>query len=124
MLMADTDTLPEAGRAFTTNLLAQVPGLKEGISVAMRLNLLLRHKSQESLASVLDDASSTLLANFGASDTALLDVLFGRVPPRGRLPFDLPSSMQEVENQRPDVPGDTANPLYRFGDGLDLPPRR
>ena len=67
---------------------------------------------------------TALVANFGASDTALLDVLFGRVPPRGRLPFDLPSSMQEVENQRPDVPGDTANPLYRFGDGLDLPPRR
>ena len=67
MLMADTDTLPEAGRAFTANLLAQVPGLEEGISVAMRLNLLLRHKSQESPASILDDAAGTLLANFGAS---------------------------------------------------------
>ena len=67
MLMADTDTLPEAGRAFTTNLLAQVPGLEEGISVARRLDQLLRHKSRERLAGVLDDAAGTLLANFGAS---------------------------------------------------------
>ena len=67
MLMADTITLPEAGQAFTSNILAQVPGLAEGIAVAKRLNLLLRHKSQESLAGVLDDAAGTLLADFAAS---------------------------------------------------------
>ncbi len=67
MLMADTETLPEAGRTFTSNSLAQVPGLAEGIAVAKPLNLLLRHKSQESLAGVLDDAAGTLLANFAAS---------------------------------------------------------
>ena len=38
MLMADTGALPEAGQAFTSNLLAQVPGLAEGIAVAKRLN--------------------------------------------------------------------------------------
>ena len=67
MLMADTSTLPEAGQAFTSNLLAQVPGLAKGIAVAKRLNLLLRHESQESLAGVLDDAAGTLLADFAAS---------------------------------------------------------
>ncbi len=67
MLMADTGTLPEAGRAFTSNLLAQVPGLAESIGVAKRLNLLLRHKSRESLAGVLDDAAGTLLASLAAS---------------------------------------------------------
>ncbi len=67
MLMADAETLSEAGRTFTSNLLAQVPGLAEGIAVAKRLNLLLRHKSRESLAGVLDDAAGTLLANFAAS---------------------------------------------------------
>ncbi len=67
MLMADTDTLSEAGRAFTSNLLAQAAGLAESIAVAKRLNLLLRHKSQESLVGVLDDAAGTLPANFAAS---------------------------------------------------------
>jgi len=67
MLMADTETLPEAGRAFTSNLLAQVPGLAESIAVAKRLNLLLRHKSKESLVDALNDAAGTLLADFAAS---------------------------------------------------------
>ena len=37
MLMADTSTLSEAGQTFTSNLLAQAPGLAEGIAVAKRV---------------------------------------------------------------------------------------
>lgn len=64
------------------------------------------------------DAVAALLVNFGASDDALLDVLTGRAEPKGALPFDLPRSMAAVEASRPDVPFDTADPLFRFGDGL------
>ena len=35
-----------------------------------------------------------LLANFGANDAAVLDVIFGRFEPTGKLPFELPSSME------------------------------
>jgi beta-glucosidase len=38
--------------------------------------------------------------------------------PQGKLPFDLPSSMAAVVASRPDVPFDTADPLFRFGHGL------
>ncbi len=65
-------------------------------------------------------SAAALLGNFGAHPRALLDVLFGIAEPRGRLPFDLPSSMAAVEANRPDVPFDTAEPLFRFGHGLDL----
>jgi hypothetical protein len=41
-----------------------------------------------------------------------------RLVPRGRLPFDLPSSTKAVTDSRSDVPYDTANPLFRFGDGI------
>ncbi len=58
-----------------------------------------------------------LIANFGVSDAALLDVLTGRAQPEGRLPFELPSSMQAVEAQKPDLPHDSARPLYPFGFG-------
>ena len=58
-----------------------------------------------------------LVANFGVSDAALLDVLTGVARPEGRLPFELPSSMDEVEAQRSDLPHDTAHPLYRIGYG-------
>jgi beta-glucosidase len=58
-----------------------------------------------------------LVANFGVSDEALLDVLSGRTKPTGKLPFALPSSMESVLAQRSDVSHDLAAPLYPFGFG-------
>ena len=66
----------------------------------------------------LRDRASALIGNFGVSDDALIDVLTGKAAPEGKLPFELPSSMQEVEAQRSDIPHDTAHPLYRIGYGL------
>ena len=63
------------------------------------------------------DHARALIANFGVSDSALLDVLAGRAKPEGKLPFELPSSMAAVESQRSDVAHDSARPLYRFGFG-------
>jgi beta-glucosidase len=62
--------------------------------------------------------SAALLANFGASDAALLDVIFGRFSPTGKLPFELPSSMEAVRKQKEDIPYDSENPLFPFGYGL------
>ncbi len=59
-----------------------------------------------------------LIADFGAADEAVLDVVFGRFAPTGHLPFELPSSMQAVRDQMPDVPHDSARPLFPFGFGL------
>jgi beta-glucosidase len=72
----------------------------------------------------LKDRASALVGNFGVSDGALLDVLTGAASPEGKLPFELPSSMAEVEAQRSDVPHDTAHPLYRIGYGRRYPGRR
>ncbi len=63
-------------------------------------------------------AAKALLGDFGASDVAVLNVLFGKAQPEGNLPFELPSSMEAVRNQRSDVPHDSDNPLYPFGFGL------
>jgi beta-glucosidase len=59
-----------------------------------------------------------LLADFGASDAAVLDVIFGKDKPQGHLPIELPSSMTAVQAQKEDVPYDSKNPLYKFGFGL------
>jgi beta-glucosidase len=67
-------------------------------------------------------ASAALLADFGASDAAVLDVVFGRHAPTGRLPFELPSSSEAVLAQKPDVPRDSESPLYPFGHGLTYAP--
>jgi beta-glucosidase len=61
---------------------------------------------------------ASLVVNFGASDEAIVRVLFGDAEPEGNLPFDIPSSMAAVEASRPDVPLDTADPTFRFGHGL------
>ncbi len=63
-------------------------------------------------------ASSGLFASFGSPDDAFLDLVFGNSYPQGRLPFELPSSMEAVENQLEDVPYDSENPLFPFGYGL------
>jgi beta-glucosidase len=48
----------------------------------------------------------------------VLDVIFGRFAPVGKLPFELPSSMEAVRQQHPDLPYDSAQPLFSFGAGL------
>ena len=49
-----------------------------------------------------------LVANFGASDAAVLDVIFGRFKPSATLPFELPSSMEAVRDS-------TSGRAARFG---------
>jgi len=62
--------------------------------------------------------AKALLADFGASDAAVLDVIFGKYKPGGHLPIELPSSMEAVRAQKEDVPYDSKDPLYKFGSGL------
>ena len=62
--------------------------------------------------------SGALLADFGLSDEVLNQLLFGERNPEGKLPFELPSSWEAVENQKEDVPYDSKDPLYEFGFGL------
>jgi beta-glucosidase len=66
----------------------------------------------------INAAARAVLANYGASDAALLDVIFGKAKPEGKLPFELPSSMEAVCRQKTDVPYDSEKPLYPFGFGL------
>ncbi len=73
---------------------------------------------------VMDDASgvknaNAIIANYGVSDNALMDVLTGKFKPQGKLPFALANKAAAVETQASDAPGyDTADTLYPFGHGL------
>jgi len=75
------------------------------------------------LTEFLDEVAA-VFANFGASDAALLDVIFGKHSPTGKLPFDLPADMPSVMAQAADMPFDYGEPLFKFGFGLSYPPRR
>ena len=69
----------------------------------------------------LAEACEGLIGNFGAHDAAVLDLIFGAFQPTGKLPFELPASMQAVENQKEDLPYDSEGPLFPFGFGLAYP---
>jgi beta-glucosidase len=64
------------------------------------------------------EKAAALLANFGAEPDVALEVIFGKHTPNGKLPFELPSSMAAVREQKEDMPYDSENPLYEFGFGL------
>jgi len=77
---------------------------------------------------VLDDESGlkragAILAGFGVSDGALMDVITGRVNPRGKLPFALARTQQAILDNAPDAPGyPPADTLFPFGHGLSYEP--
>ena len=65
------------------------------------------------------DSVGAVFANFGSNDRATLSLIFGKTPPTGKLPFDLPRDMPSVLGQAADVPFDAPNPLFKFGFGLE-----
>ncbi|WP_167499098.1 glycoside hydrolase family 3 C-terminal domain-containing protein [Amycolatopsis thermoflava] len=62
--------------------------------------------------------AAALVADFGATDDAVLDVVFGHVRPEGRLPFGLPRSMAVVEAHPEELPGGTEDPVFPLGHAL------
>jgi beta-glucosidase len=73
---------------------------------------------------VLDKASGVLdagaiLATFGVSDAAVMDILTGTFSPTGKLPFALANKAKAVITQDPDAPGyPKKDLLFPFGFGL------
>jgi beta-glucosidase len=62
-----------------------------------------------------------VLATFGTTPDALLDVVTGKYNPTGKMPFSTPSSDEAVTNQKEDVPGyleGKGYALFNCGEGL------
>ena len=76
--------------------------------------------NRPAILSELNDLSDALIGTFGVNDEVIHEIINGKTNPSGKLPFELPSSMSEVEEQFEDVPDDTANPLYKYGYGLSF----
>ena len=69
----------------------------------------------------INQISSALVGTFGVDESVIFETLFGEFKPTGKLPFEIPSSMKEVNEQLEDVPDDTMNPTFKFGFGLTYP---
>jgi beta-glucosidase len=68
----------------------------------------------------LVDVATAIVGTYGTSDPALVAALTGEVAPEGRLPFQLPRSMEAVAASRPDVASDTTDPVFTVGHGLSI----
>lgn len=66
----------------------------------------------------INAASKAVIADFDCEDEIILELIFGKFKPTGKLPIEIPSSMEAVEKQLEDVPYDSQDPLYAFGHGL------
>ena len=100
---------------FDAETVERVRTLAETVPV-----VLVPHLDRPAILTPLEPHCAAIAAVYGASDTAVLEALTGVVPPEGRLPFEMPRSAEAVAASRPDVPGDTADPLYACGHGLEL----
>ncbi|CCE74865.1 glycoside hydrolase family 3 protein [Clavibacter nebraskensis] len=64
--------------------------------------------------------AAALAVDYGSSDAAVLAALTGRIAPEGRLPVEIPRSMDAVRASRTDVPSDTEDPVYPLHHGLRI----
>lgn len=65
--------------------------------------------------------AQTILATFGTTQDALLDIVWGAFKPTGKMPFSIPVSSQAVLDNKSDVPGSLESKgyaLFKFGDGI------
>jgi beta-glucosidase len=64
--------------------------------------------------------AKTILATFGTTQDALLDIISGAFKPTGKMPFTTPISEKAVSENQSDVPGfmKPNYALFKFGDGL------
>lgn len=62
-----------------------------------------------------------VIATFGTTTDALLDIVTGKVSPTGKMPFTTPVSETVVQTQKTDVPGYLEGPgyaLFKYAEGL------
>lgn len=75
------------------------------------------------MTNVVEMCDSVLLAyrpGVTCGADAVVGALYGETPITGRLPFQIPRSMEQVLAQREDLPKDIVDPLFEYGFGIDV----
>lgn len=67
-----------------------------------------------------ENASAIVVAYYPGTQggKAIAEVLFGDYNPQGKLPIQIPRTMEQVISQKSDIPFDIDDPLYDYGFGL------
>jgi len=76
--------------------------------------------SRPTVVAEFEPSASAILVSFGVQDQAVLDILTGAAEPSGLLPFQMPASMQTVEEQYEDTPHDMQPYVDALGNAYDF----
>lgn len=101
--------------AFQPGLVKRLERIADKCPLVIVVNL-----DRPAILTPLVPFASAIAVDFGSSDEAVLTALSGRTVPRGKLPVEIPRSMDAVRAARADVPGDTPDPIYPIGSGLSI----
>lgn len=75
------------------------------------------------MTDMVDMADSVLLAyrpGVTCGAEAIAEALFGETAITGKTPFQIPRTMEQVLNQREDLPKDIQDPLFDYGFGIEV----
>ncbi|NMC41543.1 MAG: glycoside hydrolase family 3 protein [Bacteroidales bacterium] len=104
-------------------------GYVNGLTAKKKTVLVINYTNPWVINEVYNESSkniSSVLATFGTTADALLDVITGRYNPTGKMPFATPVSDEAVEKQKEDVPGfmeGEGYALFKYDEGLSYPVR-
>jgi len=94
-----------------------------GITSTKPTVVLINYTSPWIIEEIYTENVKTVLATFGTTSDAILDVLTGKFLPTGKMPLTTPISTQAVLENQSDVPGylkPSGYALFKFGEGLSF----
>jgi beta-glucosidase len=99
---------------FTSEEIKRIKSLAKIKPVILVMSL-----KRPTVFSEIASVSDAIIADFQVQENILLEMIYGKFSPTGKLPFEIPSSIEAVKDQREDLPYDSVNPLFKFGHGLN-----
>ena len=64
------------------------------------------------------EKAAAIIADFCVKPEILMEAIFGKFSPSGKLPFDMPLTAEDAADQKSDVPFDCKHKAFSYGDGL------
>ena len=104
---------PNGDLNFNNEILAQIENYSKDKELIVIVDL-----NRPAILEDIKKLSSGLIGTFGVSDRIMFEGIFGEFSPTGKLPFEIPSSMESVLEQKEDMPDDSLNPTYEMGYGI------
>lgn len=110
-----TDTLE-----FPQEQVDLVKALKDAGANVVEVVLMNRAYVMTDMVDMADSVLLTYRPGVTCGAEAIADALFGETAITGKTPFQIPRTMEQMLNQREDLPKDIQDPLFEYGFGIEV----